>query len=193
MNRPPHFVSDVMSHPVVAVLRGAAFKEMVEAMARWKVGMMPVIDAERRVVGVVSEADLLPGKEPGGSTAEELMSSPAVTIHEDATLAQAARTMAVQHLKSLPVVDAAGRISGVVSRSDLLKVFLRPDEDLAAEIRREVVKRLFPEPGAEVHVRVDNGVVTLSGTLPDTRLIPVATRLVRAVPGVVDVEWALDD
>ncbi|MFD9219185.1 CBS domain-containing protein [Streptomyces sp. NPDC060064] len=210
MNRTPYFVSDVMSSPVVAVDRSAPFKEIVETLATWKVSALPVLDAERIVVGVVSAADLLPKEEfrgnnpsrveqvhrladlakAGATTAAQLMSSPAVTIHGEAPLVQAARKMAVDHVKRLPVVDAEGRLQGVVSRSDLLKVFLRPDEDLAVEIRREVVRRLFP--GAEaVHVRVDNGVVTLSGTLTDTRLVPLASRLVRAVAGVVDVEWAL--
>lgn len=209
MNRTPYFVADVMSSPVVAVDEGAPFKEIAETMARWKVSALPVLDEERVVVGVVSAADLLPKEEfrdsvpsrmeqmhrladltkAGATTAAELMSSPAITVRGEAPLAQAARKMAVDRVKRLPVVDAAGRLQGVVSRSDLLKVFLRPDEDLAAEVRREVVHRLFPDAGETVRVRVDNGVVVLSGNLSDTRLVPLAERLVRAVAGVVDVQW----
>ncbi|HET6359015.1 CBS domain-containing protein [Streptomyces sp.] len=209
MNRTPYCVSDVMSCPVVAVDRSAPFKEIVESMARWKVSALPVLDAEGVVVGVVSEADLLPKEEfrdsnpsrleqmhrlgdlakAGATTAAQLMSSPAVTVRPEAPLAQAARTMAVDRVKRLPVVDGQGRLQGVVSRSDLLKVFLRPDEDLAVEIRREIVRRLFPEAAETVRVRVDNGVVSLSGGPTDTRLLPLATRLIRAVAGVVDVQW----
>lgn len=86
------------------------------------------------------------------------------------------------------MVDAEGKSQGIVSRGDLLKVFLRPDEDIAEEIRRTVVSPLFPALGHALHVRVDEGVVTLSGALHDTALIPVAARLARAVEGVVDVE-----
>jgi len=204
----PHIVSDVMTRTVVAVGRDAPFKEMVQTLGQWHVSAMPVLEGEGRVIGVVSEADLLPKEEfrdsdPGhfeqmrrlpdlakarAVTAEELMSTPAVTVHADATLAEAARIMAVRRVKRLPVVDAEGKLKGIVSRGDLLKVFLRPDEDIAEEVRRTVVSCLFPGLGHTIHVRVDEGVVTLSGHLRDTALIPVAARLTRAVEGVVDVE-----
>ncbi|WP_405566888.1 CBS domain-containing protein [Streptomyces sp. NBC_01167] len=209
MNRSPYFVTDVMSSPVVAVDEGAPFKEIVETMARWKVSALPVLDGEDHVVGVVSAADLLPKEEFRGSvptrleqmhrltdlakaastTAGQLMTRPAITVPGEAPLAQAARSMAVNRVKRLPVVDAAGRLKGVVSRSDLLKVFLRPDNDLAVEVRRDIVQRLFP--GEEVQVRVHGGVVTLDGPPADTRLVPLAESLVRAVAGVVDVAWDL--
>jgi CBS domain-containing protein len=204
----PHIVSDVMTRTVVAVGRDAPFKEMVQTLGQWHVSAMPVLEGEGRVIGVVSEADLLPKEEfrdsdPGrfeqmrrlpdlakarAVTAEELMSTPAVTVHTDATLAEAARIMAVRRVKRLPVVDAEGKLQGIVSRGDLLKVFLRPDEDIAEEVHRTVVSCLFPGLGRTIHVRVDEGVVTLSGQLRDTALIPVAARLTRAVEGVVDVE-----
>ena len=205
----PRTVSDVMTHTVVAVGRAARFKEIVETMDQWKVSALPVLEGEGRVVGVVSEADLLPKEqfrdsEPsrreqlrlldamakaGAGTAEELMTAPAVTVHADATLPEAARIMARRHIKRLPVVDAHGLLVGIVSRSDLLKVFLRSDEDIAREVRHEVVRRLFGE--APVEVSVSEGVVTLSGRIRDTSLIPVAARMVRAVEGVVNFECAL--
>ncbi|MEV7871584.1 CBS domain-containing protein [Streptomyces sp. NPDC088124] len=211
MYHTPHLVSDVMSRPVVAVGPDAGFKEMVETMGRWKVGALPVLVGDGRVAGVVSEADLLPKEEfrdadpsraeqmrrladlrkAGAVTAEELMSAPAATVREDATLAQAARTMAVRRLKRLPVVDSAGMLRGIVSRRDLLKVFLRSDEDIAEEVREEVVRRLFEVPGESVRVTVVDGVVTLSGTVHDTALVPIAARLARAVEGTVDVECDL--
>uniref|UniRef100_UPI000FCB2B5A BON domain-containing protein n=1 Tax=Actinacidiphila soli TaxID=2487275 RepID=UPI000FCB2B5A len=96
-----------------------------------------------------------------------------------------------KRVKRLPVIDAEGILTGIVSRSDLLKVFLRPDEDIEEEVRREVVGYLFPGEPSPVQVRVKDGVVTLSGTIPDTALVPVAARLARAIEGVVDIRCEL--
>ncbi|MFG6294618.1 CBS domain-containing protein, partial [Streptomyces rochei] len=112
-----------------------------------------------------------------------------VTVHADATLAEAARVMAQRQVKRLPVTTVEGLLEGVVSRADLLKVFLRSDEELAAEIRQEIVSPLFAASGQPVQVRVSGGRVTLGGRLRDTSLVPVAARLVRAVEGVVGVEF----
>ncbi|MFD4526567.1 CBS domain-containing protein [Streptomyces sp. NPDC058470] len=211
----PHMVSDVMTHTVASIGRSADFKEIVQLMEQWKVSALPVLegkgDGEGRVVGVVSEADLLYKEEfhdadpdgytqlrrfsdlakAGAVTAEELTTSPALTVHTTATLAQAARTMAHAKVKRLPVVDDTGRLEGVVSRGDLLKVFLRDDEEVAEEVRREVVSYRFPASYSLVRVQVKDGVVTLAGRVRDTSLVPVATRLVRAVEGVVDVKCEL--
>ncbi|MFB6441635.1 CBS domain-containing protein [Streptomyces sp. NPDC056411] len=204
----PHLVRDVMTQTVAAVGREARFKEIVETMERWQVSALPVLAGEGRVVGVVSEADLLPKEEFRESdpdrleqlrrvddvrraeavTAGELMSSPAHTVRADATLSQAARTMARESVKRLPVVDPHGMLRGIVSRADLLKVFLRSDEDLAAEVHRDLGE-FFAAPVKDLDVRVVDGVVTLSGRMRDTSLIPVIARLMRAVEGVVDVEF----
>lgn len=205
----PHVVSDVMTQTVVSVGQEAPFKDIVALMAEWRVSALPVTVGEGRVAGVVSEADLLPKEEfrdsqpsrpeqlrrlgdmakAGAVTAAELMSSPAITVRADATLAQAAREMAQHHVKRLPVVDRWGMLVGIVSRADLLKVFLRPDAEIAEEIRREVVAYLFGDSAPGVQVTVTGGVVTLTGRLADTTLVPVAARLARAVEGVVDVQW----
>ncbi|WP_369254658.1 CBS domain-containing protein [Streptomyces sp. R35] len=211
MHGTPHIVSDVMTHTVAAVGRKANFKEIVQLMEQWKVSALPVLEGEDRVVGVVSEADLLHKEEfrdgdpdrntqlrrlsdltkAGAVTAEDLMTAPVVTVHADATLAQAARIMAHAKVKRLPVVDDMGKLEGVVSRGDLLKVFLRDDEDIAEEVQREIVSYLFRAPSSPVRVQVRDGVVTLAGQIRDTSLVPVAARLVRAVEGVVDVEFEL--
>ena len=213
MHGSPHIVSDVMTRTVAAVGREAAFKEIVRTMQSRKVSALPVLDAARRVIGIVSEADLLPKEEfrdddpdrytqlrrlpdlakAGSVTAGELMTSPALTVPADATLAQAARTMARAKVKRLPVVDDGDRLEDVVSRADLLKVFLRDDEEIAEEVRREVVSYLFPGPASAVRVEVRDGVVRMGGRVRDTSLVPVAARLVRAVEGVVDVEFGLDE
>nr|WP_124437483.1 CBS domain-containing protein [Kutzneria buriramensis]WKX06899.1 CBS domain-containing protein [Kutzneria buriramensis] len=122
----------------------------------------------------------------GAVTAEELMTTPAIMVHPDVTLAQTARIMAVRHVKRLPVVDDIGMLQGIVSRADLLKVFLRSDQDIEEEVRRTVVSYLFPAFSHAIHVNVHEGVVTLRGHLCDTSLISVAVRLVRSV--VVEVE-----
>ncbi|MCH5671967.1 CBS domain-containing protein [Streptomyces gilvus] len=209
----PHIVGDVMTRSVVTARRGDAFKDVVRAMQDHRVSALPVVDDGGHVVGIVSEADLLPKEEfrdsdpdrytqlrrlsdlakAGSITAEELMTAPALTVEADATLAQAARTMARARVKRLPVVDAGGRLEGVVSRADLLKVFLREDESIAEEVRREVVAHLFPAPASAVWVEVHEGVVLLTGRVRDRSLVPVAARLVRAVEGVVDVRFDLTE
>ncbi|MEU1168777.1 CBS domain-containing protein [Streptomyces sp. NPDC005921] len=218
MHGTPHIVSDVMTTTVVSVGRGAPFKEIVRLMRDWRVSALPVVEGEGRVVGVVSEADLLrreefrdaeegrvrdteevrdgqevrdAAAEAGAPTAGGLMTAPALTVRPGATLSQAARIMARGGVKRLPVVDEVGVLQGVVSRADLLKVFLRDDEEIAEEVRREVVSYLFPAPTSLLRVAVRDGVVTLAGRIRDTSLVPVAARLVRAVEGVVDVDFDL--
>ncbi|MGW5044819.1 CBS domain-containing protein [Streptomyces griseoluteus] len=211
MTGTPHQVSDVMTRAVVAVSRRTLFKDIVERMEQWQVSALPVLEGDGRVIGVVSEADLLPKEEfrsgvpdrltqmrrmpdlakAGAVTAGELMSTPAVTVHADATVAEAARIMAVKRVKRLPVVTSEGLLDGIVSRGDLLKLFLRPDGDLADEIRRDVVDVLFPAPVEPVHIMVDEGVVTVTGRVGDAASIDVAARMMRGVEGVVGVDCRL--
>ncbi|MFJ3519297.1 CBS domain-containing protein [Streptomyces sp. NPDC090131] len=200
-------VSDVMTHTAIAIGREASYKEIVELLNAWKVSAVPVLEGEGRVVGVVSEADLLPKEEfrreepvlpdqldeaskAAGVLAEELMSSPAVTVHTHATVTEAARIMARKGVKRLPVVNELGLLEGVVSRSDLLKVFLRPDEELEEEIRRAVLAELAP--GARLDLSVQDGVVVLRGPLRDRALVPLLARAIRGVEGIVDVQMELD-
>ncbi|MFD6023650.1 CBS domain-containing protein [Streptomyces griseoluteus] len=210
MTGTPHRVSDVMTRAVVAVSRRTLFKDIVERMEQWRVSALPVLEGDGRVIGVVSEADLLPKEEfrrvpdrltqmrrmpdlakAGAVTAGELMSTPAVTVHADATVAEAARIMAVKRVKRLPVVTSEGLLDGIVSRGDLLKLFLRSDGDLANEIRRDVVDVLFPAPVEPVHIVVDEGVVTVTGRVGDAASIDVAARMMRGVEGVVGVDCRL--
>ena len=203
-------VGDVMTHTVVAVGLQAAFKEIAQTMHDWRASAVPVLEADGRVIGVVSEADLLAKEEyrdgvpnlneprermeqllkSGALTAGDLMTSPAVSVHEDAQLTEAARIMARKRVKRLPVVDGEGRLRGIVSRGDLLKVFLRADGDIAEEIRRDVVS-LLPKTDSSIDVHVDEGVVTVTGHLTDSALTPVLARLIRSVEGVVDTRFDL--
>ncbi|MFE3107263.1 CBS domain-containing protein [Kitasatospora indigofera] len=193
MTRQWNTVGEVMTHAVVAVGRDATFREVLDTLQRWKVSAVPVLAGDGRVIGVVSEADLLTvqDREPDRAdafTAGEMMSEPAVTVHAASPIAEAGRAMARGHLKRLPVVDDEGYLVGIVSRGDLLKIHLRDDEDLAGQVRFELLAALSPERTAAVDVRAEEGRIILTGTLPEASALPVLERLVRAVPGVVDVD-----
>ena len=202
-------VRDVMTREVVTVDEQTPFKEITQVLADCRISAVPVLDTDGRVVGMVSEADLLlkeeyPEGPPGGwvlegrhrrgvrakaagDTAVELMTAPAITIDPDATLAEAARLMHRHQIKRLPVVDPAGPLLGIVSRADLLKVFLRGDEAIARDVRQDVLQRaLWVDPDS-VGVEVRDGVVTLTGQLERRSQIPIAVSLVHGVDGVVDV------
>jgi len=206
-----HRVKDVMTTSVVTVDRITQYKEIATLMVEHQVSAVPVLTMGRRVAGVVSEADLLgvldkharqsrlePGgrlhlhigkKKRWGLTAAELMTSPAITTHPDAPLPSAARLMNSHHLKRLPVVDPDGKLIGIVSRCDLLSVFLRSDEDIAREVREMLTQVLLADP-ASVTARVHNGIVTLAGQpgpADQDDLIPVAVKLTWDIDGVVDV------
>ncbi|NUV60192.1 CBS domain-containing protein [Streptomyces sp. CAI-85] len=201
-------VSDLMSTSVVRVRRDTGFKEIAKLLAEYGITAVPVVDDEEHVVGVVSEADLLrkeaAGLDPAGllpvlrprpadrakaeaTIAQGLMNSPAVTARPEWTAVEAAQVMERHHVKRLPVVDEAGRLVGLVSRADLLRVFLRGDSAIREEISGEVLLRtLGIEPG-EVTVHVVDGRVTLRGTVERKSLVPVTVRLCQGVDGVVDV------
>jgi CBS-domain-containing membrane protein len=200
-------VRDVMTRDVITVGLTATYKTVTELLAVWEISAVPVLDDAGRVVGMASEADLMPkveyedGAEPAplldrhrkargkaaGATAADVMTSPAVTIGPDASVVEAARLMDRARVKRLPVVDADGELVGIVSRRDLLSVFLRLDEAIRGEVVDDVFRRvLFVEP-PQVSVEVHDGVVTLAGELEQKGLVEIAERLCRAVDGVVDV------
>lgn len=202
----PSLVADVMTYNVVAVRQEAEFKEIVEVMHRRRVSAFPVLDAGDRVIGVVSEADLLPREaypaRPASArheqrrrvpakadalTAAELMTSPAVTIAAGATVTEAARVMHSHRVKRLPVVDDDGRLSGIVSRVDLLGVYDRPDEQIAAEITERVIAGDFVLDPREFTVTVAAGVVTVAGRVERQSVALSLLEAVWDVAGVVDV------
>jgi len=195
-------VKDVMTTEVVAVKRGATFKEMAAALRRFRVSALPVIDDVEKVIGVVSEADMLvkealtdPGvleelvhhkevRKAAGLTAGDLMTHPAVTVRPGDSVEHAARMMYSLRIKWLPVVDGGGGLIGVISRTDLLAVYDRPDE----EIRDEIQALIRPEFGpGQFTVTVQDGVVTLQGSPETAALCHHIVRQVRHVQGVVAV------
>jgi CBS domain-containing protein len=201
----PSFVTEVMTYNVVAVRQEAEFKDIVAVMHRRRVSAFPVLDAYDRVIGVVSEADLLPREAyPGGPssargergrvpakaralTAGELMSSPAITIGPEATVTEAARVMHSRKVKRLPVTDEDGRLVGIVSRVDLLGVYDRPDAQICTEITEQVLAGDFVFDPREFSVAVNNGVVTISGRLERPEVALSLLEAISDVAGVVDV------
>lgn len=200
-------VGDVMTTAVVAVKRSADFKDVVAALRRVRVSACPVIDDDHRVVGVVSEADLLAKQAdpqlPSGlvrlrwrlaedsksaaETAGDLMTTPAVTIGPGASVVEAARVMAKNRVKRLPVVGSRGQLVGIVSRADLLSVFERPDSAIEAEVNRYIVIEEFGLQPSDVTVEVRSGVVTLTGLVPTAETALRLVAAVRHAEGVVAV------
>ncbi|MEU8922352.1 CBS domain-containing protein [Kitasatospora sp. NPDC048545] len=196
MTGTPSTVADVMTHAVVAVGRDADFRDIADTLRRWRISAVPVLTGDGRVVGVVSEADLLVARDRDGEradalTAGRMMSVPAVTVHPGSPLNEAARAMARGHLKRLPVVDGQHYLVGIVSRGDLLKVYPGDDRELADRVRFELAAALGPRAAVDTGVRSENGRITLTGAPPGTLSAPLLERLVRAVPGVVGVELRL--
>jgi CBS domain-containing protein len=201
-------VEELMTRNVVLARRDTPFKELVRLLADNDVTAVPVVDDLERPVGVVSEADLLrksacradpSGRTPvphpeawerakaEGSRAEELMSAPAVCARPEWNVVEAARLMEARHVKRLPVVDEADRLLGIVSRGDLLRVFLRRDEAIREEITGDVLRRTLGIGPAEVTVEVRDGRVALGGAVESRSLVPVIEQLCRGVDGVVSV------
>ncbi|HEX9031802.1 MAG TPA: CBS domain-containing protein [Streptosporangiaceae bacterium] len=202
----PSLVAEVMTYNVVAVRQEAEFKEIVAVMHRRRVSAFPVLDAGDRVIGVVSEADLLPREaypaRPAAArheqrrrvpvkadalTAAELMTSPAITITADATVTEAARVMHSHKVKRLPVVDEDQRLVGIVSRVDLLGVYDRPDAQIQVEIVERVLAGEFVFDPREFTVVVSGGVVTISGKLERQEVALSLLETIWDVAGVVDV------
>jgi CBS domain-containing protein len=195
-------VRDIMTTSVVSVDRGASGQEIASLLGRHHIGGVPVLQLGRHVAGMVTEADLVAaaaGRRPrgwlsrdgtrlGSLTAAQLMTSPAVTIHPDAPLARIARTMTDHRIRRLPVVDANDVLVGIVSRRDLLHVFLRPDAEIARQIQELLADLLLASPDM-VTAAVRDGVVTLTGPLVTTGKdeLQHLAALVRDIDGVDDV------
>jgi CBS domain-containing protein len=199
-------VRDVMTTKVVALRRDAGYKEIVAALRRCRVSAFPVLDSANRVIGVVSEADLLlkethpdqpteadmqAGQLPeifraAGVTALELMTTPAITIGPDAPLAEAASLMRERRVKRLPVVEPSGRLVGIVSRADVLSVFERPDEQIWDEVVSLAASVLGLDAGT-LKVTVRGGIVTMTGVIDARANVLHLIDVVCHVEGVIAV------
>ncbi|MFD0068734.1 CBS domain-containing protein [Streptomyces sp. NPDC056690] len=182
-------VADLMATTAVSVQPGTSFKEIARLLSEFDITAVPVVDEFERPVGVVSEADLLHRRVAGSgrTTAADIMTSPAITAAPEWSVVRASRVMGRHGVKRLPVVDAAGRLIGVLSRSDLVQLFLRRDLSIREEIVEDVLTRTLQLSPSTLSVEVNDGVVTLSGAVERRMLIPVVVRLCHSVDGVVEV------
>ncbi len=203
-------VADVMTTEPLTVRSETSLKDAAGILAHEQISGLPVVDADNHVVGVLSEGDVL-FKERGAvgkkgllarwlehplpdddlkvdaRTVGEAMTAPAVTIGPKRPLAEAANTMIDQGVKRLPVVNPEGKLIGIVTRADLVRAFVRSDEEIAAEIRDDVIRRTLWIAPESVEVTVQGGEVRLTGeveTKADAELIPA---FIQRVPGVVSV------
>ena len=200
-------VKDVMSTHVIAVRGNASYKDMAAMMHEQGVSAFPVLDDHNKVIGVVSESDLLTkealeGTVPGVSqsmmsqreharasavTAAELMTTPPVTIGPDEPVTQAARLMYSRRVKRLPVTSDDGTLIGIVSRADVLSVYSRPDADIQREIIQDLIQGMFLCDPARFAVSVTDGIVTIEGTAESTVVGRDIIEAARHVEGVVAV------
>ena len=205
-------VADVMTNEVVTVPPGASLKEAARLLIEHRISGLPVVDNQNHVLGVVSEADVLP-KELGGVPLHrplawlsgqlevdrskfeahlvgEAMTSPALTIEPNRPVGVAAKLMVERGINRLPVVED-GELIGIVTRADLVRAFVRSDGEIAQEIRNDVVAGDVWLEKRSVQVEVEDGEVTLAGTLDNRADATVLEALVRRVPGVMGVRSKL--
>ncbi|MFE9650348.1 CBS domain-containing protein [Streptomyces sp. NPDC006365] len=210
-------IGEVMTREVVDARRETPFKDVAQLLARHRISGLPVLDADDKVVGVISETDLIHRQaaqaernqgrrfrlpalrrtarrvtaKARATTAEQLMSTPAITVHPEQRVADAARVMERHHIERLPVVDEEDRLIGIATRRDLLRVFLRADDEIRQEIIDEVLTRAMCLPPHTVIVSVHDGVATLEGRVEQRSDIPLVVHLTWKVDGVVGVMSSL--
>jgi CBS-domain-containing membrane protein len=215
-------VRDVMTTSVITVQDETPLKEVARLLVEHGISGLPVRDTHGRVVGVVSEADFLM-KETGpdalphrplarvlgdsrqtqawrakidATTAEEAMSAPAITVNPSATIAEAARLMTEKKVNRLVVIED-DRLLGIVTRADLVRAYVRSDEELAETIRSEVLLRILWLDPAAFRVTVTRGVATVSGHVDRRSTSEIVASSIAMIPGIVgvnaDITWSRDD
>lgn len=195
---PSHAVGEVMTRNVVRARPTTPFKEVVRLLDHHRISGVPVLDDDDKVLGVVSGTDLVraqahragPRSAPA-FTAADVMSSPAITVHPEQTVPDAARLMERRGVERLPVVDEEDRLIGIATRRDLLRVFLRTDDDIRHQVTEEVLTGALGLPAGAVRVSVRDGVVTLAGRVELRSQVPEAVHAVWRLEGVVGVMNAL--
>ena len=212
-------VGEVMTREVLFVAPGTPLQDVAARMLEARVSGLPVV-RDGEVVGVVSETDLLtkaallgeatPGSlvlalssnrrhaaaKKGARTASEAMTAPAITTTPSVSAAAAARLMIERDVNRLPVVDD-GQLVGIVTRSDLIRIFLRSDAELLDAIRNEVLLETLLLDPAEFTLTVSHGNVSISGSVARRSLAEAVDRQIQRTPGVVsvavDLRWQIDD
>ncbi|MFF4562182.1 CBS domain-containing protein [Streptomyces sp. NPDC001435] len=201
-------VGEVMTRDVVQAHRETPFKVVARLLDQHRISGLPVVDHDDKVIGVISGSDLIrrqatrPADGPAqrkhphardhsprravAATAGELMSTPAITVHPEQKVADAARVMERHGVERLPVVDEEDRLIGIATRRDLLRVFLRTDEEIRQEVLDDILNTLSLPP-QDVVVSVRDGMVTLEGRLEHRSDIPLTVRSTYRVDGVIGV------
>jgi len=214
---------EIMSSPVITASPDMSFKDIVAIMLEHGISGLPIVDEGGRLVGMVSEADLLlkeeePRAQPGlipwhgsslrlerirdrhrkaeGMTAGTLMTENVVSATESATIHHLAHLMLVHDINRIPIVRD-GRVVGIVTRADILKVFTRGDEALLKVVQQTLAQDLWIDPKA-LSITCLNGVITLSGQAERHSDRDIIIRWVKAIDGVVGVnadhlEFRVDD
>ncbi len=206
-------VRDIMTTDPVKVTGNTHLKEAARLMVRHRVSGLPVVDEAGKLIGILSEGDFIrreAGRDRpqgvslldavfgegelqpvGAETVAEIMTRSVVTITPEATVGEAARVMGRRSVKRLPVVDLEGELVGIVSRSDIVGAFTKPDDVIEDEVREDLIRRLLSLDPELVKVSVDDGVVTLEGELENRTEAHLLEELSRRIAGVVRVESRL--
>ena len=206
-------VRDIMTTDPVRVTGDTRLKEAARLMVQHRVSGLPVVDEAGKLIGIVSEGDFIrreAGRDRphgvslldavfgegelrpvGAETVAEVMTRGVVTITPEATVGEAARVMGRRSVKRLPVVDLEGDLVGIVSRSDIVGAFTKPDDVIEDEVREDVIRRLLFLDPELVAVSVSDGVVTLEGELENRTEAHLLEELARRIAGVVRVESRL--
>jgi CBS-domain-containing membrane protein len=215
-------VRQVMRPDVLTVSPQTPLKDVAQLLVDRRISGVPVVDDEGHVLGVVSEADFLvkeqgPDQVPhralsrfigesretrralakvAAVTAGEAMTSPAVTVEPWTSIPQAAAKMTSLGVNRLPVVDD-GRLVGIVTRADLVRSYVRSDDDLARTIRFEVIRQMLWLDPASFTIEVRDGVASISGSVDRRSTADMIARSIAMIPGIVDVDasvrWRIED
>lgn len=215
-------VRHAMTQSVISVRPGTPLKEVAQLLIDHKISGLPVVDDDGAVLGIVSEADFLVKEQGakavrhrplariigesresrsqlakiGAVTAGESMTAPAITVSSDRRIAEAAALMTARGVNRLPVVDD-GRLVGIVTRADLVRAYVRSDDDLARTIRDEVLLRIFWLDPALFTVVVKDGAASIRGHVERRSVAEMVEEAVTMVPGIMNVHaevtWAMED
>ncbi|MGI5255948.1 CBS domain-containing protein [Streptomyces angustmyceticus] len=180
-----------MTGDVVSARSGTPADVMARWLAEYDINGLPVLDAEDRVIGLVSASDLRSDRRTtatgGVLTAGAVMSAPARTVRADDSVVRAARLMSTGGIERLPVVDEEARLVGMVTRRDVLRIFARTDADIRDEVVDEIVVRALWMSPQSVDVVVSDGMVMLSGELESSGAVAIAVRMAQQLDGVTAV------
>ncbi|MHB8643380.1 MAG: CBS domain-containing protein [Gaiellaceae bacterium] len=202
-------VAKIMSRDVTTVTPATSLKDVASLLVAKGISGAPVVDEDGTVLGVISETDILVKErmresrgallidvllEVGSDTSKhdarvagDAMTRPAITIRPGRPVAEAAGLMLDRAVNRLPVVDDHGRLLGIVTRADLVRAFARSDEEIAHEIRDDVILRTLWNTPDRFQIDVVAGEVTIEGEVSDAKSAELLTRFVERVPGVVAV------